>query len=1041
MNRLYSGLVLLLSCMSVLHAGERKSGNSFEELKKEFEIVSSRYRSVPFWVWNYKVTKSEIDRMLSDFKEKGCGGVFVHPRYGMVTEYLSDEWFDLYSYTIEQGEKLGLDIWLYDENAYPSGFAGGLLPSRMPESYTQGHGLMPYKMTRLPEDYRSYFIILEERQGEFFDISDSASAYVGKKSNFILYRKTYAIDNTQPSRAWYAGFTFTDLLLPGVTDKFIEITMSGYEKNYRSKFGKSIKGIFSDEINIRSSGGIRWTPDLFGVFQQRYGYDLRLHLPSLHLQIGDWKRVRYEYAKLLSDLFIERWAKPWYEYCSKHDLIWTGHYWEQTWPRIEQVPDNMAMNAWQQMPGVDMLSNSFDEKSTSGMFGNVRVLKEAKSAANQMGRERFLCEAYGGGGWDMSLKDFKRHSDWLNVMGVNFMNQHLSHMSFVGVRKYDWPPMFCSIAPWWNDYKVLNEYTARMSAALTLGKQKNNILVLEPTTTTWMYAQHTGNEGNEMAQKIADSFQFFVTTLSKKQVEYDLGCEHIIESKGRVNDGKFIVGECAYETVVIPRSVENMSRTCFGLLQSFVRQGGKVITCSRPDRIEGIRSEKITNFFRDEPVIYFENQTDERLFALLDSPSIRFKKTEGGNFYHLRKEYEDGELLLVTNSSLSETSSFSIEMKGRSIVELDAFSGDMFLYPIEMKGGNVSFSGCLEPAGSRLFFISPEERKGLKTRKIFIGKGAELEASCKMKTKRLRDNALIIDYLDLKQNGTVRQAHYFMDANFDVFRAAGFKDGNPWFRAVQFKQDIVNKDVSGAPVFSTVYSFEITESLNDLSSCKLLCERAYLYDITVNGQPVDKVGASFLDKDFSLIPIASWLHTGINTIEMTAKKFSVDAEIEPIYILGDFSVVSKDNKWVIADECPVDYPASNQEIGAPFYPWEICYEKSYHLKEVKDSYLLSVPKWKGSVLQVWINGEKSGILFTEPYRLDVTDFMKQGDNVIELRVVGSMDNFFGPHHSRSKGSTPPWDWQKHNGNNDADGYILTDYGLLDDFDLLNIKCE
>ena len=46
-----------------------------------------------------------------------------------------------------------------------------------------------------------------------------------------------------------------------------------------------------------------------------------------------------------------------------------------------------------------------------------------------------------------------------------------------------------------------------------------------------------------------------------------------------------------------------------------------------------------------------------------------------------------------------------------------------------------------------------------------------------MKTKRLRDNALIIDYLDLKQNGTVRSAQYFMDANFDVFRIAGFKDG------------------------------------------------------------------------------------------------------------------------------------------------------------------------------------------------------------------------------------------------------------------------
>ena len=137
MNILYIGLLLLFSCIPILYGEEKIAGDTFDELKKEFNMVSARYRSAPFWVWNYKVTKPEIDRMLSEFKENGFGAVFVHPRYGMVTEYLSDEWFDLYSYTIEQGEKLGLDIWLYDENAYPSGFAGGLLPSQMPESYTR----------------------------------------------------------------------------------------------------------------------------------------------------------------------------------------------------------------------------------------------------------------------------------------------------------------------------------------------------------------------------------------------------------------------------------------------------------------------------------------------------------------------------------------------------------------------------------------------------------------------------------------------------------------------------------------------------------------------------------------------------------------------------------------------------------------------------------------------------------------------------------------------------------------------------------------
>ena len=39
-------------------------------------------------------------------------------------------------------------------------------------------------------------------------------------------------------------------------------------------------------------------------------------------------------------------------------------------------------------------------------------MKEVNSAANQMGRVRKLSESYGGGGWDMTLRDFKRQGDW-----------------------------------------------------------------------------------------------------------------------------------------------------------------------------------------------------------------------------------------------------------------------------------------------------------------------------------------------------------------------------------------------------------------------------------------------------------------------------------------------------------------------------------------------------------------------------------------------------------------------------------------------------
>ena len=57
----------------------------------------------------------------------------------------------------------------------------------------------------------------------------------------------------------------------------------------------------------------------------RWGYDLLEHLPSLTLEIGDWKRVRHNYFQTQLDLFIARWAKPYFEYCEKNNLEFTGH--------------------------------------------------------------------------------------------------------------------------------------------------------------------------------------------------------------------------------------------------------------------------------------------------------------------------------------------------------------------------------------------------------------------------------------------------------------------------------------------------------------------------------------------------------------------------------------------------------------------------------------------------------------------------------------------------------------------------------------------
>ncbi len=324
-----AALTIASSCKKAVPA--KVTVPDFASLSSQFNHPPKEYTTAPFFVWNAEITKDEILKFLTDFKEAGSSQVFVHPRPGLITEYLSGDWFDLYKYTVEKGKELDMNIWIYDENSYPSGFAGGHVPAEMPESYNQGQGLVMAKFETLPDTCEKYFLCLKEDNGAYKDITASLAAEKGKTGKYLLFSKTY-----NGKSDWYGGFSYVDLLYPGVTEKFIKTTMTGYEKNLGSEFGKTIPGTFTDEPQIDAPGGIRWTPDLFDIFSEKWHYDLRTQLPSLFEEVGDWKRVRHNYYQTLLQLFIDRWAKPWYAYCEEKGLKFTGHYWEHDLARHEQ---------------------------------------------------------------------------------------------------------------------------------------------------------------------------------------------------------------------------------------------------------------------------------------------------------------------------------------------------------------------------------------------------------------------------------------------------------------------------------------------------------------------------------------------------------------------------------------------------------------------------------------------------------------------------------------------------------------------------------
>ncbi|SEK19162.1 glycosyl hydrolase [Parapedobacter koreensis] len=855
-------VILAVLCHSQLgHAQQKAEIATIRQLAEAFKQPDKSFGSAPLWVWHTDVTEAIIDSMMQDFKDKAFGGVFVHPRPGLITPYLSDEWHRLFTYTVAKGKALGLHVWIYDENSYPSGFAGGHVPAEMPESYNQGQMLNLTKTDRLPHNMSPYFVVLRETSNGYLDISGRADRYADSLGTYFLFKKAF-----YDQSPWYAGFSYVDLLKAGVTEKFIEVTMAGYERHFGKEFGHTVPGVFTDEPNIEVQGenNIRWTPDLFEQFKQRWGYDLVPHLPSLYEEVGAWRKIRHNYYQVLLQLFIDRWSKPWYAYTEKNGLEWTGHYWEHGWPSPNHGGDNMAMYAWHQRPAIDMLFNQFDETSPNAQFGNIRAVKELASVANQLGRKRTLSETYGGGGWELTMTDMKRLRDWQYALGVNTLNQHLADMTLLGARKYDYPQSFSYHNPWWPYYWVQNSYFARLSLALSAGKQINDILVIEPTTSAWLYSAF--QSANPRRDTIGRQFQAFITTLERAQSEYDLGSENIIKDHGSVRGTRFVIGERGYRTVVIPPGMENIDRSTFSLLLQYAKQGGQILLFEAMRYIDGAAAEtEIAQLqaFGDVRAVETLDEHVIRDYFLPEDVVFKGKDLLQPQLYHHRRRLQDGQLLFLANSSLDEARDVAVAVQGKQVLFLDTETGDVLDFPGARSDSTQLLRYHLPAAGSALFFIADEARDAYPAWKAPATQARAI-ATRQSRVKRLRPNVLTIDFCDVAIGDTLLKDVNTFYAADTVFKHYGFADGNPWNTSVQYKDHTIRRDTFGQGTgFAASYHFQLAAGTATVG-LQAVVERPHLWQVAINGQVIHPIPDQWwLDRDFAVFDIGRYAKQGI----------------------------------------------------------------------------------------------------------------------------------------------------------------------------------
>ena len=90
-----------------------------------FRNPTAEYRGAPFWAWNNRLDRETLLRQIDVLRDMGMGGFHMHSRVGLATPYLGEAFLDMVRACNEKARENNMLSWLYDEDRWPSGAAGG----------------------------------------------------------------------------------------------------------------------------------------------------------------------------------------------------------------------------------------------------------------------------------------------------------------------------------------------------------------------------------------------------------------------------------------------------------------------------------------------------------------------------------------------------------------------------------------------------------------------------------------------------------------------------------------------------------------------------------------------------------------------------------------------------------------------------------------------------------------------------------------------------------------------------------------------------
>ena len=953
------------------------------------------YRGMPFWSWNDTLSEEELRHQIREMKRAGLGGYFMHSRTGLVTHYMGEDWMKSIEICIDEGRRLGMQAWLYDEDGFPSGTAGGMVPSRGPEYARKVLCCRERTLNAQPSHHRHLKTYLGRRVGRtIVDLEEVTDQVVLVSARPDMFLFEFYIEHRP----------YVDTLNPKVVQAFIETTHDAYYNRFRDDLGPDgcVPGIFTDEPQ---SGWFTppWTEDLPLYFKLRRGYDLIDHLPSIYYEVGDYRQVRHDFYRTVTEMFVEVYTKRIYEWCEAHDTRLTGHQNEceqddTLWWQVGTCGAAMPHYEYMQVPGIDHLNCAGLIYITSRPNELIRPYsvplgKQVSSAAHQFGRKRMLCEIFANFGQNMTFEHQKWIVNWVFVFGINLLCQHLTLYTLRGRRKRDCPPSFNYHQPWWDYFHHINDHFARTSYMLTQGEHVANILVLHPVSSAWC-VYHPDEQSP--TRTINDPFIKLSESLLSIHRDYDYGDEIIMRRHAKVVEDRIVLGCCDYSVVIIPPSL-TMFRETFALLREFANGGGKILAIEPvPQRIDGAPDEELDGFLRTHAQIVSNDCNS--LKSALDATSAASVRIESGDedaefvYCHERK-LDEKRIFFLFNTDRDTGINFRISVEDTGQLQRwDTASGEISPLSSQVRGTSMAADLSLAPAESCIVVLD-------QSKEPIVGSSAaeHMVESIKIdppwQLERHEMNVLALDYCDYQIDGGDWQEHVPLLGELSRY---------PYGDPPEPVKRMLTTSAEGCPL-NLRFRFEVEQVPLADSPLYLVMETPGDFDIKMNGNAVRQVDEGYwIDPAFRKLDIQGLVHPGINLLE-TSMSFKALSEVENCYVVGNFGVRRKtDCQFAIVE--PIDEVMGTDLVdeGLPFYCGTATITKEINLSLPADlsadKVYLEIQQMDSVVTEVFLNNESAGVIAWRDWRIDISQFVKRGRNSLSLKLVGSLRNLLGAHH-------------------------------------------